>query len=170
MTIVFDMQGTLYPKTEELIRQEEFMCGDTALNPSNFFDPLSQLEVELFKSLRAKKFIATGGSKIWTVNALTHLGIIHLFEAKSILTEFNKGIRSNWEYLANETESKDTMVWFIGDAIEFDMKPAKGVGMKTIWIDVNLLPETYAEVDHVCHSLKEALELLNLVQQQLNFH
>lgn len=164
MIFVFDMQGTLYPKTDELDQKEKELGGDETVDPSDFFTPLAKKEIELISNLKSKKFIATGGSEIWTIKALKHLGILHLFEPENIFTNFNKEIDANWVHLSSATKAHEENVYFVGDTIKFDLLPAKRFGMRPVWI--NRHKETCADAVYECTSLSEALEFLNSIQKQ----
>lgn len=162
MVFVFDMQGTLYPKTKELIDKEKELGGYENLNPSDYFLPLSSREIQFLGKLKGQIFIATGGSETWALKALQHLGILHPFDKANILTSFDKKVNSNWLLLSNNTTPKHNKVYFIGDTIEYDMKPAKKLGMDTVWI--NHENEIFAEVNYECKTLLHALETLNNIQ------
>ena len=141
---VFKILGVKFSIESEIESKILEYFDESFQNYSKRFDGVLEC-MEYLKNSGVKIACVTNGRDFFQRNKITALGLDDFFDV--IVTSGELAVKKPDPYIFNVALEKLAATAeeavFIGDSLQADMKPAKKLGMKTVWVstDMNSKPE-----------------------------
>ncbi len=164
--IVFDMKGTLHPKTDLVDTTEKSYAGNATVIPQ-LFPPLSEEVLSLLSEMKDRIHIATGGKLPWRIDVAKHLGLLNIISEDRIHYLKNKD-DADWQKLIQKLGVSPSEIYVVGDLLEYDITPPKKLGCKTVWINP-IKQSNETETNYQVVSLPDAVCLIKSLTLKWNF-
>ncbi|MCH5180663.1 MAG: HAD family hydrolase [Erysipelotrichales bacterium] len=120
---------------------------------------------KLLKELRDKGnklFVLSNAQSAFTIPELKKLGVLNLFDGIAISSDYSiKKPNTNFFKKAINNFNLKGEIWMIGNDYECDIKPAQGLGLKTLFIKSNLTPPCKYPATIDGFSWKKIMKILN---------
>ncbi|MBN2328389.1 MAG: HAD family hydrolase [Candidatus Omnitrophica bacterium] len=93
---------------------------------------------------------------------LERLGVSNLFEftLTSIQTGFSKPDKRLFQLALHQAGVSPDQAWYLGDQIDADIRPAREMGFKTIYVDYYNKGGSDGAADHIAPSMSVAAEII----------
>jgi FMN phosphatase YigB (HAD superfamily) len=157
---IFDLDYTLYSKYD---------VNDKGTD-TQFYNSFKRkpLLSKLIKQLTGAKFIFTNGNKIHLDDVLKKMKIKSIFKNMAHSDEYNNYLKphlSPYFYVHNKFQlNKYNDIYFFEDSID-NLKTAKMIGWKTVWIDIGNSQKKFKFVDFTFQDVESALIYFNFIYE-----
>lgn len=151
MIWIFDLDFTLY---------SEYDVDESSTN-KRFYESFGRKALlnDLLKKLKGKKYIFSNGSKSHVEDVISKMKMKMIFKKIAYSEEYPKlkPHISAYEYVIQKFKlKKNDKIYFFEDTLE-NLRTAKNLGWKTIYITPKKTKRKYKYVDYTFHNIETAI-------------